>query len=622
MANPPPDATTPHQVDDKFRLAREVIGALDRALRTRRMYQPDHQIYQENTAEVLQRMVEFFDKYAYLRLEVVPDELRIEGQMVVQAAARPTELPFRLYKDGIREIRFHRGLTKEELLEFINIMELAAEDLSHLSEDYVSLLWSKDFKNIDYLAVDEFELAEAESPLGLDPQQTRVAHEVRQRVDEAVRRVVARELDSGAGERRAAYRLGIDEASLAFPQTSLGYYDEDVGVLASIEPIRREPEPAPEPAEGPAVATETIDSMCLMESQEVAAGLRAEVENETIGGAIRRSIDILTRLQGPAVQAAPLLRGVVEFYVAKGDFGSIGHLLSHLHETGVIEKWPGGLDLWEQLVVAVRRPDLKKAFISYLNRLYGDDAGLQRYFNVVGPAVVRLACQAYPLVQNARGRQSLRQYLMEFGVADPTAFRDLVTQSGEKFLAEVFDIVREVRPPGVALDLESYLKNPSTLMRRQALTIAGRGEGALRSRTLIAALGDPDAGVRAHALDVIAQTRDAALRPPLLEWIEKGDFVHRDWAEKEAAMRALARVGGTAGCAYLKSVASRSPGMLNRAKGVETRRAAVIGLKELASAEALEFLRTAARGSDEQLAQFAVEALGATKAKTKEGAGG
>jgi len=101
----------------------------------------------------------------------------------------------------------------------------------------------------------------------------------------------------------------------------------------------------------------------------------------------------------------------------------------------------------------------------------------------------------------------------------------------------------------------------------------------------------------------------------LQEWIERSDFLARDWPEKEQAMKSLARVGGAAAYVYLKAAAQRAPGVFQKSKAAETRHAAVVGLRELGTLEAIEFLRAAAAGADE-LAQFAKEMLAA---ETKKG---
>jgi hypothetical protein len=228
---------------------------------------------------------------------------------------------------------------------------------------------------------------------------------------------------------------------------------------------------------------------------------------------------------------------------------------------------------------------------------------------LIGSAMVRIGCQMYGHVQSPHGRAALRDYLIESGAGDAAAFRELLPSAGEHYLAEAFEILRRVRPPGVELNLGTYLGHPSPAMRRQALTIAGRGEGPRRVMQLVAALNDADAAVRAHALGVMGEAKDPALRLSLQEWIERSEFLGRDAGEKELAMKMLAKVGGPAAYVYLKEVAGRAPGMFQKAKVFETRRAAVLGLRELGTIQAYEFLAAAAGGADEQLAQFAREAL-------------
>lgn len=58
---------------------------------------------------------------------------------------------FQMYRDGIRELSFQKGITAEELKEFANI---CSSDFGAIEDDMVTLLWKKDFSAIRYYAVD------------------------------------------------------------------------------------------------------------------------------------------------------------------------------------------------------------------------------------------------------------------------------------------------------------------------------------------------------------------------------------------------------------------------------------------------------------------------------------
>src|SRR5436190_9155570 len=164
------DLVSPKAFEEKITLARGVMTSFERALRTARLYKLDHPVRRESIEEIQVRFRSFFDKYSYLRLEVTQSEMKLEGRVLMKCEPRDPEAPFRLYKDGIREIRFHRGLEHDELFAFLSLLEMDAREMAEIDLDLVSLLWTKDFKTIDYVTIDEFEMAEGESavPVGTD----------------------------------------------------------------------------------------------------------------------------------------------------------------------------------------------------------------------------------------------------------------------------------------------------------------------------------------------------------------------------------------------------------------------------------------------------------------------
>jgi len=164
------DLVSPKAFEEKINLAKGVMTSFERALRTARLYKADHPIRRESIEEIQSHFRSFFDKDSYLRLEVTQTEMKLEGRVLMKCEPRDPEAPFRLYKDGIREIRFHRGLEHDELFSFMALLEMDARDMAEIELDLVSLLWSKDYKTIDYVTIDEFEMAEGESsvPVGTD----------------------------------------------------------------------------------------------------------------------------------------------------------------------------------------------------------------------------------------------------------------------------------------------------------------------------------------------------------------------------------------------------------------------------------------------------------------------
>jgi hypothetical protein len=139
MATPDPrsepslELQTQRDLDDKVALARGVIIALERALRSRRLYEPEHPACAESAADLMKRFDGFFKAYSYLRLEITEAELRFAGRALLKCDPREPEVPFRLYKDGLRELRFHRGLTPEEIASFLTLLDFDSRQLAEMT---------------------------------------------------------------------------------------------------------------------------------------------------------------------------------------------------------------------------------------------------------------------------------------------------------------------------------------------------------------------------------------------------------------------------------------------------------------------------------------------------------
>jgi hypothetical protein len=64
-------------------------------------------------------------------------------------------LAYQLYRDGLRELRFTKGLEEWEVQSLIDIIR-RGDNINQLEDDIVTLMWEKDFTHISYLATDEF----------------------------------------------------------------------------------------------------------------------------------------------------------------------------------------------------------------------------------------------------------------------------------------------------------------------------------------------------------------------------------------------------------------------------------------------------------------------------------
>jgi hypothetical protein len=88
-------------------------------------------------------------------LQVGEYNLSFKGRILYENKDVKTSLAFSLYKDGLREIRFIKGIEEWEVQGVIDILK-HSEAINTLEDDIVTLMWEKNFNHISYLATDEF----------------------------------------------------------------------------------------------------------------------------------------------------------------------------------------------------------------------------------------------------------------------------------------------------------------------------------------------------------------------------------------------------------------------------------------------------------------------------------
>jgi len=642
------DLVSPKAFEEKINLAKGVMTSFERALRTARLYKADHPIRRESIEEIQSRFRTFFDKYSYLRLEVTQTEMKLEGRILMKCEPRDPEAPFRLYKDGIREIRFHRGLEHDELFSFMSLLEMDARDMAEIDLDLVSLLWSKDYKTIDYVTIDEFEMAEGESSVPVGTDLLDLGKGIRVDMATMMRSLAAQETDlvpekppepgpapsgppsrtpvaapkapdaapdvkpapapAGAAPALAA-AAGSAPASAAAPDpTAQGLAVTEPHVPWKVAPGVPRPAPAAllSPEEVEALFKEAVDAPLKV--------IRSSLEEETMGGAIFRAIALLSASFSPtekipSTEIGPLLRGLLELHARKGDFARVGRLMRQLGEHDLLDRVEGGSELWRELAEMIQGPEVRKLLPTFLNSDFADDIeGLEFYLEFAGPGLVQEVCGIYGRIKSAKIREVIRDYIKAHGRSVPIAFKGLL-EAPEAILTEVFDIIRHLKPTSAAVELDAAFDRLPRAQKFDAITIAAGMEGVARIRVFKRALSDPDINLRAHAFKKASEAPAADLQAMVLEWVEQDDFTARNYDEKLLAYRTYVRIAGPASLTYFKELALRKPSLFGGQKVGESRRAAVVALGSLQTPAAHVQLEEWVKDGDRALKDYATEAL-------------
>ena len=135
---------------------REIASLLSKAAKNYQVYLPNNRMFLSSLAEVKQALQTFLEENDVLTLVVKEFELLYDSLAVYSNQDKHQSIAFRMYRDGVRLMSFHKGISEEELLAFFETLTRCL-DSDSLEEDFVTLLWEKDLQSITYYEVNDYD---------------------------------------------------------------------------------------------------------------------------------------------------------------------------------------------------------------------------------------------------------------------------------------------------------------------------------------------------------------------------------------------------------------------------------------------------------------------------------
>jgi HEAT repeat protein len=148
------------ELPDDLKAARDVVQGILKSKKIIRMYPSNNPIYVKTIEDTYGKFRDYFMYRSDLVYKIRQNDIVWDADQVYYNAEKDDNLALFFFKDGLRELSFKRGLTSEEMEEFLKIISLDFER-EVMDDDIVTLLWEKDFQNIRYI-VDEAVLADEE----------------------------------------------------------------------------------------------------------------------------------------------------------------------------------------------------------------------------------------------------------------------------------------------------------------------------------------------------------------------------------------------------------------------------------------------------------------------------
>jgi hypothetical protein len=135
---------------------RDIVSLFSKAAKNYQVYLPNNRMFLSSLTEFAGALQKFLYDHETLSLVVSEFELYYGGKAVYENPDKHQSLAFRMYRDGVRLLSFHKGVSTKELLDLLEALSKCLE-IDDLEEDFVTLLWEKDLKRITYYEIEDYE---------------------------------------------------------------------------------------------------------------------------------------------------------------------------------------------------------------------------------------------------------------------------------------------------------------------------------------------------------------------------------------------------------------------------------------------------------------------------------
>jgi HEAT repeat protein len=559
------------ETDEELILARDLTGALIKAIKAFRFYPPDNPTLKGFRDQLLKKSQFFLNKYQSFEIQVGEYDLSFKGKILYENRDVKTSIAFLIYRDGLRKIRFMKGLEEWEVQGIIDILK-QSENINQLEDDIVTLMWEKDFIHISFVATDEF----------LEETPAIIPGNVDQFRKNLVFKPVAHHVEVDLAEEGSEEGVDLDELLSR----------------AIEEPL-------------PFVSDKRV---YFLTSDEV-EGLRKDVEGETDPTFVFNIMDILFEIlalekeREPYQDAVNTLLKVLDAFLTLGDFTKAADLLKRVNiilKTYDLQDWQ--IENIRKIIVEAGEEVRIDRIGRALEREEGRLEDVNAYLSLLQKNSIKPLVNLLGELKNSKTRRVFCDALSEIGKNAIEVFTPFTDDRRWYLVRNILYILGRIGKEQSLPYIQRALNHEDLRVKREAIQALGLIGGQKAIGLLVRALTDDDVRVRCLAAINLGKGGKKAGLVPLLEAVQSKDFYKRESAEIKAFFNAIGMIGSNEAIPVLQQLLERKS-WFGRGKKDEIRIGAAGAMAMIGTPEATVILEEGKNSKDESIRDACIHAL-------------
>jgi len=482
----------------------------------------DHPSIGQFIDNLQQKFNDYFKLSPTLDLEVTETAFFLEGNKIYEETQLNRSLPFLFYKDGITRLSFHEGLTREEIIQFFQLL-LEISTLPPEETDIVVFLWEMDFSHIDYFAPDDF----LETKIG---QETEIApYEINP----------------------ADFTQGVIQLTPEDQATLLHY-----GRQAKINQDR---DPSLSPLLEDKLLLPSLRKLELQREEEerlefILQKHRELSEEEETIHLLVETIFMEEKIQ-PFTQVLHSLSLLIEDTLRQGKLAVAAHALDHLLQlkSEFQKTQPEKVLHIEKTLDSLQEkfPPLLREQMDQKKPL--DMESLFLLFEFIGPSSLNLLGYLADTYPDQNIHDLAHSYIQKIGAQNISLLLTIADDRREKITLTIMQTIAQTDDAHRLTYLARFLRSHNPHLQKEAIKLISAIKDPKAAKLLLPLLNDPQAEIRKEVARAICRLNQPSVAEEILGKVKDKSFFERTPTEKKALLSYLFHLPEDKASEFLKS---------------------------------------------------------------------
>jgi hypothetical protein len=531
-------------VQEKVEAARNFTFHLLKGIKQIGMYRHNEARFPEFLSRAHEALAAYTDKHGPLSLKVEQQNFVLNGEPTFSEG---TSLPYKFYRDGIRQLIFRPGLRLEELVTF-TLIALSEPDRG--AEDVLAQLWRSGLEHLEYVVVEGFKM------------------------DEVSESEVEVEVDKVVGYLYSRLKTASDDF-LRFARVSAEDLDSQ---LDGVEQMR-----------GVVVGGNYA-------SDELKARLQREIAEEEHSRLFPKLVSAIFQVIEGGVDDTALLEEVfvqlLDAMLIQDDYGTINQMVLKLR--GMAQLAPGGTSarLFDHFVLKMGEEQRVMRVAETLKTTRPrTPVDITRYLQMLDASTVVTLLNALETIEIPENRILVCDVLARFAQENPQPFVQRLESERPQTVRDMVYILEKSNHPDRVKMFGLVMLNKNLAVKLEVMNIIARGRTPEARKLIVEALNDAATQVRITAARLLPEIDRDKAYVDLIRLMKDPNFEKKSIEERTAIYTALGSTSLPGAISMLLQMLTVKPTLLTKKKVLEDKLLAVAGLAGACSIQGYKALQ-------------------------------